>query len=39
LGVGRAFSTDTNTMYIVITYDWQGDWTQSYKENVLPVCT
>jgi hypothetical protein len=38
MGVGRAFSSDNATMYVVISYDWNGDITASYKDNIPAKC-
>jgi hypothetical protein len=38
MGVGRAFSSDKITLYVVISYDWDGDITASYKDNIPDKC-
>ncbi|CAF3577709.1 unnamed protein product [Adineta steineri] len=38
MGVGRAFTSDKQTMFVVTTYDWEGSFIDSYKDNVNKKC-
>ena len=38
MGVGRAFTSDKGSMFIVTKYDWTGDMTQTYQDNVQKKC-
>ena len=38
MGVGRAFASDNQTMYVVMSYDGEGDLADLYKENVPKEC-
>ncbi|CAF1431655.1 unnamed protein product [Adineta steineri] len=39
MGVGRAFTSDKQTMFVVTTYDWEGSFVDSYKDNMNKKCT
>jgi hypothetical protein len=38
MGVGRAFTKDKSSMFVVTTYDWQGNMANAYKTNIRQRC-